>query len=86
MKMTIYSIYDKATEAYMRPFFAQSDGQAVRMFTDEARKPETEINKHAEDYALFRIGTFSDGNAEIQPEEPKCLCRAHEIVRNSDDG
>lgn len=85
MKLTIYSIFDKATEAYMRPWFAQSDGQAIRMFVDEARKPDTEINQHPEDYALFRIGTFVDTKGEITPEEPKCLARAHESIVGRDD-
>ena len=46
MKQIICSIYDTATEAYMRPFTAQTEGQAIRMFEDEALKEGTEINKH----------------------------------------
>lgn len=79
MKTIICSTYDKAIEAYMRPFTAQSAGQAVRMFEDEYRRQDSEIGKHPEDYALFRIGTFDDSKGEIIGEEPVCLRRAHEI-------
>ena len=79
MKLNFYSIYDSAVGAYMRPFVLQSDGQAIRGFSDEAMNPETPINAHPEDYALFRIGIFDDATATITPEEPTCLARAHEI-------
>lgn len=84
MKHIICSIYDTATEAYMRPFTAQSSGQAMRMFEDEARRPESEIGKHPEDYALFKIATFDDNRGHIEPIEPICLRRAHEISKQED--
>lgn len=80
MKYVICSVYDKATEAYMRPFFAQSEGQALRLFIDEANG-DTPINQHPEDYAMFILGSFYDHNGEILPVEPKCLARAHEIIK-----
>lgn len=78
MKTIICSIYDKATEAYMRPWTAQTEGQAVRMFEDEVLKEGTPVNAHPEDYALFRMGTFDD-NKGVESEEPVCLRRAHEV-------
>lgn len=79
MKLNFYAVYDKAVGAYMRPFVMQSDGQAVRSFSDEVLNKETPISAHPEDYALFRCGIFNDATAEITPEEPQCLARAHEI-------
>ena len=78
MKHVILSIYDTATEAYMRPFTAQSEGQALRMFEDEVKRPDSEIGKHPEHYQLYKIGEFQDHNAEIT-SEVRCLIRAHEI-------
>lgn len=79
MKYIICSIYDKACEAYMRPSVFQAEGQAIRIFEDESRNPQSPMAEHPEDYALFRIGTFDDNSAEITPEEPKVLRRAHEV-------
>lgn len=85
MKNIMLAIYDTATEAYMRPFMALSEGQAVRMFEDESLNPETPISQHPEDYALFRIGTFNDSSGELLQEIPKCLRRAHEVPRPGRD-
>jgi hypothetical protein len=80
MKLNFYSVFDKAIGAYTRPFVMQSDGQAMRQFADEATKEGTPIEKHPEDYALFRIGVFNESTGEITPEEPLCLVRAHELA------
>lgn len=80
MKMIICSVYDKATEAYMRPFVAQTAGQAVRMFADECENPDAPMNKHPEDYAIFQVGEWTDHDGRITPCEPRCLARAHELL------
>ena len=80
MRLIVVSIYDRATEAYMRPWFAQSPGQAVRMFEDEVNRPDSQIAPHAEDYALFQIGHFTDHNGELHSMEPHVLSRAHEVI------
>lgn len=79
MKMNFYAVFDSATGAYMRPFVMQSDGQAIRSFSDETNNPETPLHAHPEDYSLFRLGIFDDQTAIITPEDPTCLARAHEI-------
>lgn len=80
MKHVICSVYDSATEAYMRPFTAQTVGQAVRMFEDEVRAEGNPLSAHPEDYSLFQIGTFNDNTAEME-NVVKCLRRAHEVGR-----
>ncbi len=79
MKMNFYSIYDSATEAYMRPWTAVADGQAVRLFEDEVRGKESPISNHPHDYSLFRLGSFDDHNGEIKVEVLQCLRRGHEV-------
>lgn len=83
MKMVIYSIYDTAAAAYMRPFFVQSDGQATRMFTDIALDAEHEVGKHPEDYSLHRLGQFDDNNGALMPENVECIITALEVVAKS---
>lgn len=80
MKMFIYSIYDTASAAYMRPFFQQSDGQALRSFSDIANDPNHDIGRHPEDYTLVRIGTFNDQTGKIDPENPESLITGLESV------
>ena len=85
MKLVVFSIYDKAVGAYMRPFFMQSEGQALRAFMDDVVSAESVVAKHPEDYALFRIGTWTDDLGALEAEEPRCIARAHELVAKSRD-
>lgn len=80
MKLNAYSIYDTASGAYTRPFFLQSDAQALRTFKDVCNDSEHEIGKHPEDYTLFRIGIFDDNRAELIKETPEALATALEMV------
>ena len=83
MELVMYSVYDKAVGAYMRPFFMQSDGQATRMFMDDANNADSPISAHPEDYSLFRCGRWYDEGGDLVPEEPVCIARAHELVEES---
>lgn len=84
MKYIIVTIRDEATEAYMRPFIAQTENQAIRMFEDETLRPESIIGEHPEHYILFNIGTFNDSTGHIESREPKALRRAHEIQQKEE--
>lgn len=83
MKMNIYSIYDVAAGAYLRPFFMQSDGQATRSFSDIAQDASHEIGKHPEDYTLFKLGLFDDNTGEIIAFDPEKIATALELVAQS---
>lgn len=82
-KYIIVTVYDKAISAYMRPFMAQTALQAIRSFEDEVMRPDSEMGKHPEDYALFKVAEFTDNDGTITPKEPTCLRRAHEIVKEN---
>jgi len=83
MKLNAYTIYDVASGVYMRPFFSQADGQAVRGFKDIACDAEHEIGKHPEDYTLYRIGAFNDTTGKMEGEELEKLATALEMVSSS---
>ena len=80
MKLNAYTIYDVASGVYMRPFFSQADGQAIRGFKDIATDADHEIGKHPEDYTLFRIGSFNDNTGKMDGEAPEKLATALELV------
>jgi len=88
MLMQIYSVFDVASGAYMRPFFCQQDGEATRMFSDLCTDAEHPMGKHPKDYSLFRLGSFNDQSALIEGTSPECLCQGLEMValkRNNGD-
>jgi hypothetical protein len=83
MKLNVYSIYDTAAAAYMRPFFMPSDGQATRAFTDLATQADHEIGKHPEDYFLCRLAVFDDGKGSFADEDNETLITGLEAVAAS---
>lgn len=83
MKLNAYTIYDVASGVYMRPFFSQADGQAVRGFKDIALDADHEVGKHPEDYTLYRIGTFNDTTGKMTGEDLEKLATGLEMVHSS---
>lgn len=79
MKHFIYTIYDVKSEGFNLPIFAKTDQQAIRSFKDICTDPEHPVCKHAEDYSLFRIGTFNDSSGMVEGEMPECIVTALEL-------
>lgn len=65
-----YSVYDNKALVYGVPFFAPTDGYAVRAFGDLANDPNTTVGRHPGDFALFCVGSFDDSHAVLQPVSP----------------
>ena len=76
MNLSIFMIYDSKAEAYLQPFFSQSQGTALRSFIDLANDPQHEFCKHAEDYTLFFCGTFDPLTGHFDLTVPKALGNA----------
>lgn len=66
MKMEIFAIRDRALGAFMRPWVAQTIGQAVRMFQDECNNQQGDLYKHLADYDLYHCGTFDDQDGSVR--------------------
>ena len=83
MRVMVYTIFDTASGAAMRPFFSQGDGAAIREFSDLAVSADHPIGKHPEDYSLFRIGQFDDNKITLIQEDKECLITGLEAVAAS---
>jgi hypothetical protein len=62
----LYSIYDKKVKAFNTPFTALSDDQARSMFKVNVDEKGSMFNRFPEDYALWKVGKFDTGTANIQ--------------------
>lgn len=81
VKLNAYSIYDKAVQAYARVFMLRTDEEAKRGFMSICLDADGDINKHPQDYTLFRIGEFDDGTGELSPQVPVMpIANAHEVI------
>lgn len=84
MKLNMYSIYDTAASAYTSPFFMHNDGLAIRAFQDNANTAESQINKHPQQFHLYKVAEWDDSNASIKSIEPECIAYAHELINPSE--
>lgn len=81
--LQIIAVKDRAADLFGRPFYVRTTAEAVRSFTDEANNPESQINKHPEDYDLFLLGSFNEdtGRIEQNVSHPNLIVRAQDLVR-----
>lgn len=62
-----YTIYDRKALVYGVPFFAATDGLALRMLTDAANDSSTQLFKHPSDFVLYRCGAYDDNSGQLLP-------------------
>lgn len=83
MKLGVYSVYDSKAEAYLQPFYMQSEGQAIRSFGEVANNKEHSIGKYPEDFTLFHLGYFDDSTCDFELLKTQvALRKAIELVRS----
>mgnify|MGYP000426986884 CR=1 FL=1 len=70
MQKKVYSIHDTKAEAFIQPFFAPTDGLALRMFEDNVNNKDSQLNMHPEDFNLYQVGQWDDNKGLIEPETP----------------
>lgn len=75
--MQIYTIYDSKAGAYLQPFFAKTEGVAIRYIRSALQDEKHEFFVHAEDYSLWHIGAFDELSAEISAYPPKHIGAMH---------
>lgn len=81
--MKLYSIYDRAAVAHMRPWTARHDGEALRSFGDLVNDRETAVGQHPEDYTLFAHGTFDEVTGDVVAEPKRSLGNGLDYVREA---
>ncbi|UDN67503.1 nonstructural protein [robinz microvirus RP_34] len=82
--MNGYSLYDRKTLSYGVPFFATTDGAAVRSLTDLTADTNTIVAQHPGDFVLFLVGRFAPTTGELLPITPaQHVCDALSVAPES---
>lgn len=71
--MRVFTIHDSASSAFMRPFFSQAPGAAIREFSDLVNGEKHPVSSHPEDYTLYEIGKFDESTGKLTACEPISL-------------
>jgi hypothetical protein len=61
----MFTVYDAAAKAFLRPFFTPTEATAIRAFTQEVNTPKTPLNNNPEDFSLFYLGEYDDANGSF---------------------
>lgn len=83
-----YSVYDNKTEAYAKPFFQLTRGEALRSWTDLANDLQSQnmVAKHPSDFVLFEIGEYDESTGTFQNHPaPFNLGSALQFKTSADD-
>lgn len=83
MKQVIVSIRDRAAACFSRPVFTQTEGTAIRSFTDEVNRSasDNELGKHPEDFDLYVVGVFDDELGSFECEaQPRLLLKGIQAI------
>lgn len=70
MQLYGYSIFDNKALVYGVPFFAPTDGFAIRTFGDLAGDTGTTVGRHPSDFSLFCVGTYDDQKGTLAALSP----------------
>ena len=76
MKLVLCSVKDRAADAYGRPMFVPSVGVAIRSFSDEVNRSDSDnqLFNHPDDFDLYGLGEFDDNTGLFAlHEQPKLL-------------
>jgi len=63
----MFSIFDSKANCFTCPQPARSQGEAVRIFSDEANNPKSVISQHPEDFSLILVGEFNEQTGVFTP-------------------
>lgn len=81
MKYAVCAVRDRAVNAFNRPIYVPTVGVAIRSFTDEVNRKDSELANHPEDYDLYELGQWDDETGVYTPlEVSRVITRAQDIA------
>lgn len=82
MILTLCSVKDRAADAFGRPMFVRSIGEAIRSFSDEINRAaeDNQLYNHSDDFDLFELGEFCDNTGILKTHElPKLVSLGKQV-------
>lgn len=67
MKLQVFSVFDSAVQAYDRPFFARTVGEAMRSWEQVVNDGQSPMSNHPADFTLFHLGEFDQATGVFSP-------------------
>lgn len=80
--LEFFSVYDSKAQTYDLPALALNKESLLRDVLNMLRDPRQVRNKYltnAEDYSIFRVGSFSKETGQITSHTPEHVANMHEL-------
>jgi len=73
MKLEIFAVRDRQTDAFGTPMFMLTVGQATRSFITEVNRAEkdNQLYTHPDDFDLYRLGSFDTNTGKFDTKDPE---------------
>lgn len=83
MKLEIIVVRDRTANCFGQPQFVPSLGAAIRSFADEINREANDnmLYKHPEDYDLYHLGWYGDGDAHMELKKPEQIAVGANLKR-----
>lgn len=65
MLLHYFSVYDTRAKAWDVPFLVPDTESIERAWQAHCNDPQTKMNKHPDDYCLYRLGSFDRKSGKI---------------------
>ena len=77
----VYSVYDKKAMFFSSPMVFDYLPQATRVFENEVKNKNSQLNQYPEDFALYQIAEFDETKGTIIAlDTPRHICDAMDYV------
>ena len=78
--MKMFAVRDLKVEKYMKPFFAETTGEAIRYFEGLVVDPQTTVARWPRDFVLYELGVFDEESALCETHSPLELGSAADFM------
>lgn len=88
MSLQLFAIRDAKVGAFMTPSFMQSEGQAIRTFSDEINRAAEDniLYKHPHDFELYALGVWRSADCTFEMlSSPKLLVTGLSVKISAED-
>lgn len=75
MRLRAYTLYDMKSVQHHAPFYAPTDGAAIRLVSDLANDLGTIVGRHPSDHVLYYVGDWDDEKGVFTPTDIKVHVR-----------
>lgn len=83
MIMKMFAVRDSKVEAFHTPYTFRTIEEAIRSFRQTCQEESTMFAKNPEDFSLWLIADFDEGNGEVTPNPLTCVVQAIDCVESS---